>query len=241
MVQKIKQKELTGKWYYFFSTIILLSLFPFSVDANILEKYYYSRTIGSKNTLVEWKLEEQDLLKLTWTANDETVVAWHDSSLTTQKYLISRPGEQTRVTVERFDNSLLITGNFKGKAIEKRLTIDPLPWCQSLSISLRPFVLSCNDFLEFWILRPDTLKIYKIRASKLSSERLACNGRTINIQKVRLNLTGMLSFIMESYYWFRKNDGVFIKYLGPATLGNNRKIIIEILENPLELQNTVHR
>jgi hypothetical protein len=121
----------------------------------------------------------------------------------------------------------MITGQFKNNVIEKKLTINHLPWYQALSISLRPLVLSSDDCLEFWILRTDTLQVYKIRASKLSSDHLACNNRTIKAQKIKLSLTGMLSFIGESYYWFRANDGVFMKYSGPADLWNSRKIIIE--------------
>nr|CBX30245.1 hypothetical protein N47_D30540 [uncultured Desulfobacterium sp.] len=202
-------------------------LFPVSAQPIETETHHYLERTGSKTSPVEWKFEKGVVPKITWVGSDETITTWSNPSLETVKWVVDKPGQNTLITVQRTNNDLIINGVLKGSPLEKKVKIDNLPWFQAISISLRPFIISKDSALEFWTFQPDTLKIYKLRALKVSADVLKINSNTIKAQKVKISLTGILSVFGECFYWFTKDDGVFIRYEGPGT-SPEKKVTVEM-------------
>lgn len=118
-------------------------------------------------------------------------------------------------TVRKGD-SITIAGRFDQKEVAKTITIDADPWFQSTSLSMRRFVRSGLNELYFWTIRPDTLKAYKLVAKRKGVQDIQVNGSSETAVMVELHLTDILSAFWKSAYWFRQNDGLFLKFEGPS-------------------------
>ncbi|MEW5804544.1 MAG: hypothetical protein AB1847_20825 [bacterium] len=185
---------------------------------------------------VLWQLEKIDgKIILTTVRGQETHVTVHDQSCSTQKWLISNKQAHTDAVARRAGEYILMKGLFKGKPIDEKVAVDDLPWYQAMSLSLGFFSCSDQTSVEFWTLRPDDLTPHKMRAMKKQSEYMTFNGKKIQVQKVRVSLGGLLSFIWSGEFWFRKEDGMFMKYQGAnGPPGASETIITLVQEKPWE-------
>ena len=119
-----------------------------------------------------------------------------------------------------------------GKAIDGTKQIDGLPWYQTVTFSLRPMVMSKEqDSVSFWTLRPDTLALVKLRAIKETEEQIQVNNSTVKAQRVRVTPDNeLLSFFWQGNYWFRSQDGVFVKFEGINGPPGTPKTVIELVQ-----------
>jgi hypothetical protein len=65
-------------------------------------------------------------------------------------------------------------------------------------------------------LRPDTLKAYKLTATRQGLENLALPSGPTPAVKVVLRAGGLLAPFWSSTYWFRADDGLFLRFEGPG-------------------------
>ena len=98
---------------------------------------------------------------------------------------------------------------------------------QATSWSLRAFVLSSLKEIRFWTVRTDTLTAHKITAVKKKRMILNLNGANEEAVEVELRLGGLLSVFWKSNYWFRRTDGVFLRFEGPSGPPGAPDVIVE--------------
>ncbi len=136
--------------------------------------------------------------------------------------------EDTGMRAVRDGEYINITGTYEGKKVDRRLHADGLPWLQSLYYSLGRFAQSGKEQIEFWMIRPDNLSLVKLRAEKESVEKININGKQEAAQKIRLGLTGLLSYVWHGFYWYRQSDGVLLQYKDMKALPGRSKLTLRL-------------
>ncbi|MDF1580176.1 MAG: hypothetical protein P1P74_05270 [Desulfuromonadales bacterium] len=187
-----------------------------AVAEMLLEHHSYLQTIGSESTQLDWRLLEAQPLKVRTSLGHEVDLTSVDASFSTWLWELSDHNIGTELRVERRGNALEISGSFRGEVINRQLAIDDAPWFQTLSLSLRAFLNGSQKMIEFWCLRPASLKVYKLRAVKKGSEAIAVPHGTVHADRVEIRLAGVGGFLWKADYWFRRNDAVFLRYVGPS-------------------------
>lgn len=101
-----------------------------------------------------------------------------------------------------------------------------LPWYQLLP-QLAPFVVGPDKEMRFFIV-PERLDgrlrasgPTKLRAKKIAEETVEAEGMTVSAWKVRITFDDLRSAFWGADYWFRKSDGLLVRYEerrgGPGT------------------------
>ena len=194
-----------------------------------VERYQYLQCVASDRTDVEWRLEKGSQTRLVYVKKGERSVTTIDIDFGTIRWETVRPEENTNVTAERRGNVIHLTGTFQGKPVNREFTIDDRPWCQATTLSFRPFVTSGDEKLEFWILRPSTLEPHRLVARKKGVDRWPVLGEAVDVQQVKIGLPGVLAPLWSADYWFRKEDGVFVKYEGPNGPPGSPIVVVDLV------------
>ncbi len=199
-------------------TIAWLSL-SLSVIGSDNEHYRYLQRIDSEHADVDWLLEKGERTRLVYRKNSpqnsELSVTTIDKGYATVSWELSVPDEHTEVKAVRRGNAIHLVGTVNGRPVDKLFKIDSAPWFQAMSVCLRAMVFSNASKMEFWILRPDTLKPHKLIAEKQGVDTMPVLGKPAEVQQITIGLPGMLAPFWSATYWFKKEDGVFVKYEGP--------------------------
>lgn len=224
------------------SSVMLLSLLcqPQTGFADtVLEQYFYERTFGAETTTMSWQRLDGTPEQIRTEIRDEIDQTEMDSNFATKIWKVEDQQQQTDLQIQRKRDRLHLTGRFKGEQIDSWEEIDTAPWFQTMSISFRPFLNSRKKSIKFWIVRPDTLGIHKLRAVKRGVEELTIEGQTIQAEKLELRLAGLGAPFWKANYWFRRSDHLFLRYVGPGGLPGTPKIVVEIkdLKSPVSLAN----
>ncbi len=181
---------------------------------------YFTEQNGGARHKVVWFLSPQtegyQLLYLKETQVNTTLV---DQNMRTLLWTMDDAQTASDLRAERKNNLITIQGNLNGRPIHKDIKIDNAPWFQATTLSLKTLVTSEQNEIEFWTLRPGTLKAYKLKATKVGCEQLNIAGQTIQAVKVQLQLSGWLAPFWKSYYWFDAENGLFVRFNGQTDSG----------------------
>lgn len=194
----------------------LLLLLPSPGSGKPLESHRYRQQTGAKVEFFDWLLEKPGNFHLAAISDTETHRTILDSNLQTQSWTLAIPSTQTTIEARREGNRIFLTGRRRGQPIQEELLVDDAPWYQSMSLSLRGFLASPRTSMEFWTLRPDELKLLKLRVEKKGLETVRIAGRPTEAQRLEIRLTGLGALLGHSLYWFRPGDDLFLKYHGPT-------------------------
>lgn len=225
-----------GRWKERITEKRLIHLLPFLFlllcgasrpQTQLAEAHRYLETQGDRTTTIHWILEKEPEMRLFWLSEGDIRIASTDDSLNTVQWEMRQSNEGTHIVTRRQDNRILIQGSWEGEAVDMERDIDDAPWYQATSLALRKLVFSSDTTDTFWTLRPDTLKAYKMTAEKITEETISVNGKSIPSEKIRLSVDGVPQLIYESHYWFRKTDGVFVRFEGPGGPPGHPRIQIE--------------
>jgi len=198
--------------------VLLAGLPPLQVHAHppVVETHRYIEDDGVNRVEIQWCLSGAEGHSLVYQAPAETHTTQTDTLLHTLAWSMHAPRKDTAVAVQRQGNTLIASGRLQGEAVNKRITLDDAPWFQATSLSLRPFIVSEDRRIQFWLLRPDTLKAYKLTATRQGVETLALPSGPTPAVKVVLRAGGLLAPFWSSTYWFRADDGLFLRFEGPG-------------------------
>ena len=205
-----------ARWLVGFSAVGLAFAPPLvrqPVYAAHEEVYQYRQITGNTSKDLEWHLTEADRYRLVCSSPNARNVTITDGDYDTRCWHKTSADGKTRLKAERIGQTIAIRGRFEGNSIEKILHIDDCPWYQATSLSLREFVASTDTERLFWIIRPTTLTVHKIKAIKKGVEQIAA---TDHLLRIRLTLTGLLAPFWKSDYWFALPEGVFFRFQGPS-------------------------
>jgi len=197
---------------------IMIASFVFTAVAKKTssKNYDYLEKTGKNSVKINLKIQEQkgSIVSTSTRSVGETDIYTSKTDLSNLQWQMTEPEDNTDFTAKREDDHIVIKGKFKGEEINRKVKIDKEPWYQSLSFSLTTLAKSDQPSHLFWVLRPDTLKPIKMKARKLNSESIKIEGKQVEVEKIKVILTGFKSMFWHGLYWYRKSDGLFVKYEG---------------------------
>lgn len=215
--------------FRYFILIFLIQLFVFNTKLYAVETraYKYLTTVGEKSEVVHWCIQKSNTVQMLYSTQDEISITETDQKLSTLQWTKKNERQKTEITVLRQDKEIVIQGIFNGSPIDRKVEIDDIPWYQATTWSLRNFVLSKEASKVFWTIRASSLKPYKVVATKIGEEPLeGLTGMNQTI-KVELRIQGFLSHFWKSHYWFRKSDGVFLRFEGTKGLPGSPLAVVK--------------
>jgi hypothetical protein len=208
--------------------VLLLFFFPgiLALGPHALgdEIYHYQGKVGDRIRNFKWQLVKSDFDVITSKQNGFTLtnVCRHNGETIMWKI----EGPETSFQAHRSGNQLIIKGKKYNETVNNKWKIDDAPWFQPLSYSLRQFSKSDRNKVYFWTIRFDNLTVRKLRAKKKSLSELMVGTMPVNSQLVEVKLKWGLSMLWKAKYWFRVEDGLFLKYEGIHGFPGTDKTII---------------
>lgn len=151
-----------------------------------------------------------------------------DTNLATRTWAFENSKENTKITASRDGNKIFLKGQTKGKPIEKTFKINELSWNQTFNIGLERFALSPEKSMIFWSIGtkgPGNMKITRFKVKKKGIETITIRGKEVEAVYITISLTGLLSIFWTGKYWYRKSDGVFLRYKGKSGPGTGVSIM----------------
>lgn len=145
----------------------------------------------------------------------------------TQDWQMVDHAEKHDFRAYRQGNQIVIDGTYKGKSIKKSVKVDDKPWINKLDHGLSSWVRSDAEEMVFWTLKLNSgLDPILFEAEKIGTETLQTPAGDFETIRVRLNLHGFIvSKLWSAYCWYRKSDGLFVKYQGDSGPGTDLRTI----------------
>ena len=216
----------TGLLFLVLAATVSLSFLPETSRAK--EIYRYIENTGPQTSFFTWQLDFNNELMATVTSREEKVLYVNicDQSGATCTWRMEK--EDVRIWAQRRGNELYVRGREAGEPIEKVFSLDSAPWFQPLSYSLRRFLATDEQKQVFWMIRLDKLKPMKFQAVREGVEEIATTGSKCKAVKIKISPTGLFSCFWHAYYWFRQEDGLFLRYEGTHGPPGTPKTIINL-------------
>ncbi len=151
-----------------------------------------------------------------------------DTNLAARTWAFENSKENTKITASREGNKIFLKGQTRGKPIEKTFNINELSWNQTFNIGLERFALSPERSMIFWSIGtkgPGNMKITRFKVKKKGIETIKINDKEVEAVYITISLTGLLSIFWTGKYWYRKSDGVFLRYKGKSGPGTGVSIM----------------
>jgi hypothetical protein len=140
----------------------------------------------------------------------------------TLEWTFSDPLRRMELAAAVLGQYILLQGTFQGKKVEKKFAASGAQWNQLFQAGLGPFVLSAGDSIQFRSIGtqgPGELKIGKFSVTRKADEAIDLAGTEVVAVHLRISLSGLLSVFWHGDYWYRKNDGRFLRYRGKNRSG----------------------
>lgn len=158
-----------------------------------------------------------------------------DASLATREWTFSDPQRRMELAAAIQGNKIVLSGSFKGKRVDKRFAAGGPPWNQLFQMGLGPFVLSEIEDLTFRSIGtqgPGELKIGKMSVTRKGDEEIELLGQKVLAVRLRISLSGLLAMFWHGDYWYRKSDGLFLRYRGKNRKGGPIAVSELVAEEP---------
>lgn len=194
--------------------ILLLPFWQAEAETEQVESYRYQQHTGSQVDFFDWQLTRGENLHLKTRQLEEFTQTEFNNDLSTLSWKIQNPDSQTRLTVERAGNTLVMRGSFAGEVINKEVQIDAAPWYQALSVSLRQFIDLEKESIQFWTIRADTLDIHRLQVTRQKNTLLEVGHDVVPTIQLKIQPVGWRAPFWSANYWLREDDGVFLRYQG---------------------------
>lgn len=194
------------------------------------KNYVYRETTGKTSINSEWTIKPsvEGYSVVAESVNEShRVLCNQDHS--TVRWEVRNPGSGLDLAVQRDGNLLIVAGKYKGKEAKEELKIDDLPWYQFVEVSLSDFVRSARERTEFWIIQPNNLKHYKLVAIKQKTECITVHGQEVEAVQVKVTVSGVGSLFWSTQYWYRRSDGLYLRFEGVRGGPGTPKTIVELI------------
>jgi len=114
----------------------------------------------------------------------------------------------------RQGRTLEATGTLDGEPVDRSFELGEDPWFQSIAFSLERFLRSDAREVLFRMLVPRELETVRLRAVRKGTGTIELHGRPVRAVRVEMRLAGWRSALWSAQYWFREDDGIFLRYEG---------------------------
>lgn len=168
----------------------ILKIDGFHKEKKIIQEIYHEGQL--------WAAEEYELERNLSTVN------WH----------YERMEDNTLLKAVRKEDTIHMTGTFKGKAVDKKLKIGEGLWYQLMDQAMPAFIHSVQEEILFYSIgtgnNRGAMGLGEFAAKKLSEETLEAAGKTYDCIKLSFVLT-MFSWAWTGLYWYDKETGILIQ------------------------------
>ncbi len=193
-----------------------------------LKRHRYRQTEGKETFHYIREEDHQDPMTVRVMEPENTFITVCNSAGQTFQWQFINT--HTRITAKRNKDTIHLTGTFKGRPIDKRVSVGELSWYQAAPNALGHMAATGKAEDTFWMIRPDTLKLLRLKACRLEPEAITVGGRRVLANKVRITLTGLLEKLWRAHYWFRRSDGVFLQYKGVNGPPGTPETLIQLVD-----------
>ena len=216
------------KWIFL---LVMVLFYGTNLQASGKTLIYRSAT-EDKSIIITERIEtgENGIVITQTRESGETYITVCNPDYSTKSWEMVDPQRKTRLTVERLENIIQIRGLFKGREIVKEVKVDGRILNQMWDAPLAAWIRSDKKTLEFWTVRPTDLKEFVMLARKEAEETIRVNNDAMAAVKVKLSVSGWMAKFWSVYYWFRKSDGLFIRYEGMEGPPGTPKTIMEVID-----------
>jgi len=191
----------------------------------------YTETTGQRqitNVMTQMILPEGFLMRSRLSDGDAHDV-WLDTTLATTRYHVVSPARRIDYTVTRTGNELDVEGMIGSSHVSRHIAIDARPWYEDLERSARAAVVAGSRTpIVYWIIHPWEGSAYLLQARFEAREQLQVQGALVDAIRVRVSPTGILRLFWSAAYWFRADDGVFVRYEGVRGPPGTPRTVVEL-------------
>jgi hypothetical protein len=210
-----------------------LILLPLAVNAAQYEYLVKFNTGNGVKTIgAVWQVDRQGGYTIIHevTANMTQTVKCDEKDSTVEWIMqaATREGEKVDLKAVRKENKIYVDGTMKNQPYSKVFDIDERPWYQAVDMQMKNFLDSDKDYTEFWMagMKPD-FDAFAMSFRKNVTETVKVLGKVTDCYKLEWRATGFWSMFWSSDYWFRKSDGIAVKFAMPG--GNDPKATSELV------------
>jgi hypothetical protein len=137
----------------------------------------------------------------------------------------------TAMKAIRTANTIKLCIEKNGKKRTETKELGKTPWIQSMEVGLQWFVNNKKKTIqEFWIIRPTDGSIEKLVAKKKIEEKIKIREREYNTIQVEVTVPGWRSMFWGVDYWYKKDNGVFVKYKGADGPPGTPETVTELVQ-----------
>jgi hypothetical protein len=205
----------------------MLSVAANFVYAGEFRQYTYLEETGAVESSHIWLIRRSGTeIETRWIAPDKAYLNLCDETGNTQEWRVR--DSNTDISAKRLGRIIRFEGTYNGEQIRRDVEIDESPWFQPLSYALGRFSQSHLDSIVFWTIRPDNLDVVKLRAKSAGEEQVITKAGRFPANKVSISLMGLLSHFWKAHYWFRRADGLFVRYEGANGLPGTPTTTIQL-------------
>jgi hypothetical protein len=190
----------------------------------------FAERAGNRSEDCSWKIETfPDLVLVTKESETELVTSRYNLDGSIQEYHFRYQDGHAELHIKMNNRSIRAVGTRESGVHEKTSILKGnLPWIQQMTIGLKSFFLSPRNKLEFQILNPKDLCLYKLVAEKKRWEAVPGFG---NLRRVDVHSDNIIYNLLGlgGTLWF-DNQGVLKKMIVNADPREDR-IIQEWIRN----------
>jgi hypothetical protein len=214
--------------------LVLCLVIPASSPVSAQSALLYRETAGSRQitNLMSEQVLPGGYLMVSRLSDGDMHDVQLDAALATIRYHVTSPARRINYTVVRDGGTLLVEGILGGRPVSRRLAIDSRPWYESLERSAHDFVLGgAQGRLVYWVIQPWEANAYLLQARSEGREQLRVDGTLVDTLKIRVSPAGILRIFWSALYWFRADNGRFVRYEGVRGPPGTPKTIVEMIGN----------
>lgn len=178
-------------------------------------------------TVIEETPDTITYLSVGPTRRSESTISKKDGS--TIRYKRTKPNND--LSAVRKGNTIEVNVIENGKSRSNKIDTGNKIWIQNISLSLQWFVKNNRkETMSFCIIKTDDLSPFDMVAKKKKDADITVGPNNFIATNVMVTLPGMKSVLWKSNYWFRKNDGLFLKYEGtdgPGTPVTTTQLVVK--------------
>jgi hypothetical protein len=208
---------------------MLLTGFYTASANSYVETRVYRKSAGKREYLNSYYIVKDEkglFVRILSTLGEQihlTKELWLDENYGTLKWKYQDMREGIDILARRIHNTIYIKGVSRGKDVNKKYTIDTLPWKQQFPFDLEGFIESEENEMLFWSIGvngPADMRMAKLVARKEERAFVQVNGEETDAIRVSIRFAGLLSPIWHGSAWYRVDDGSFIYFRSSPAPGH---------------------
>lgn len=202
-----------------FSIATCLSLWGQEPSSQMV--YVYNKVVGNYQSQSTWTVrEEENQLHIEGKSLSGQTIIISSTDRHTKSFTYQSKNGRNDYKIYRDGPYLVAMGTIGGQPMQRSYNIRHRLWMQEFDFSLKPFILSQERAIKFYIIHPKKLSMHHMVAKKQRQEELLLNGTRHSTIKVKVSLTGFKGMFWSAKLWFDRNSGDLLKYVaneGPST------------------------